>query len=375
MTKRTKCDVLFIAGNSRSLIANRGDLIREIQAKGQSVAVIVPEHDYLDETAELGVEIHRISMKRTSTNPIGDLKYTLALIRLIRRIMPQAVFSYTAKPVIYGSMAALIARVPARFSMITGLGHIYTTTDRKNKIVRPVMNMLYSLGIGASHKIFFQNPDDLEQFTQAGILKDPDKAVRTNGSGVDLERFREQPLPSGSPMFLFVGRLLTEKGIREFAEAAEQVKEKYPKARFVAVGPYDPSLPHSVPAGLVSRWADQGTVEFVGAVKDVRQWLKECTVLVLPSYREGTPRAVLEALATGRAVITTDTPGCRETVEHGVNGLLAEPKSTHSLAAAMEHLLANPSVLSRMAKQSRRKAEEKYDVRKVNKVILETMKL
>jgi glycosyltransferase involved in cell wall biosynthesis len=346
-----------------------------MQARGLKVAAIIPKSDYLKETSTLQIAIHQVSMTRTSTNPLNDLGYLLRLVRLLRQIQPQTIFSYTAKPVIYGSLAGRLARVPARFSMITGLGHVYTTENKKNRVIRRVMNLLYSLGARASHKIFFQNPDDLQAFTSNRILGNHKKVVRTNGSGVNLERFQQHPLPKTEPLFLFVGRLLTEKGIYEFVEAARRVKEKWPTARFVAVGPHDPSLPHAVPLGLMSKWKSEKVVEFVGAVKDVRGWLKESTALVLPSYREGTPRAVLEALATGRPIITTDAPGCRETVEDGINGLLVAPGNAQSLAAAIEEFLTTPENTEQMAYESRRIAEEKYDVRKVNNVILEAMNL
>lgn len=371
----SSCDVLIVAGNSRSLIANRGDLIREMQARGLRVAAAVPQHDYLEETTDLGVEVHLIEMARTSTSLFADAKCLLALYRLMRSLRPKVVFSYTAKPVIYGSMAARLASVPRRYSMITGLGHIYTTNTKKTKLVRSVMNLLYRFGVSSSHKVFFQNPDDVSQFRSLRILRDPKKVVRTNGSGVDTQRFRQVPPPDGPVTFLFIGRLLTEKGIAEFVEAAESVRAKFPESRFVAVGPHDPSLPHSVPEAELSSWRRAGTVEFVGGVRDVREWLERCSVLVLPSYREGTPRAVLEAMSTGRAIITTDAPGCRETVEDGINGFLVEPRNADALARAMERFLEEPSLIHEMAPESRRIAEDKYEVRKVNRLILEVMGL
>lgn len=372
---RSSCDVLIVAGNSRSLIANRGDLIREMQARGLQVAAAVPRHDYLEETADLGVEVHLIDMARTSTSPVSDAKYLFALRRLMRRLQPQVVFGYTAKPVIYGSMAARLTGVPHRYSMITGLGHVYTTDTRKTRTVRTVMNSLYRLGVSSSHKVFFQNPDDLRQFVSLGILRDRNKAVRTNGSGVDTQRFGLVPVPEGPVTFLFIGRLLTEKGIAEYVEAAAAVQSRFPDARFVAVGPHDPGLPHSIPSEKLAAWKRDGVVEFVGGVKDVRPWLEGCTVLVLPSYREGTPRAVLEAMSTGRAIVTTDAPGCRETVEEGLNGFLVPPRDAETLAAAMVKFLEEPDLIHAMAAESRRIAEEKYEVRKVNQHILEAMGL
>jgi len=368
-------DVVIVAGNSRSLIANRGDLIRAIQSRGLSVAAAVPRRDYLPETADLGIDVHLVEMTRTATNPLADFSYLVSLARLLRRLRPRVVFSYTAKPVVYGSLAARLVGVPGRYAMITGLGHAYTTETARTRAVRAVMNALYRVGLASCHEVFFQNPDDVAEFASAGILRDTSKVVRTNGSGVDTTRYPQRPLPDGPPMFLFIGRLLTEKGIAEFVDAATTVRAAWPDARFVAVGPHDPALPHAVSAEVLARWQSDGVVEFVGGIKDVRPWLEQCSVLVLPSYREGTPRSVLEAMSTGRAIITTDAPGCRETVVDGVNGLLVPPRTTAPLAEALEHLLARPDIIRSMAQESRRIAEEKYEVTRVNRVILEAMGL
>lgn len=373
--RATVTDVLVVAGNSRSLIANRGDLIREMQSRGLNVSVAVPRSDYLPETEELGVDVHLVDMARTATNPLSDASYLLSLCRLMTQLRPEVVFSYTAKPVVYGSIAARFAKVPGRYAMITGLGHAYTTDTTKTKVVRTVMNLLYRAGIASCDRVFFQNPDDVAQFSESGILRDRLKVVRTNGSGVDTTRFPQRALPSGAPVFLFVGRLLTEKGIAEFVTAAASLKDRWPDARFVAVGPHDPDLPHSIDQESLAQWRSDGAVEFVGGVKDVRPWLEQCSVFVLPSYREGAPRSVLEAMSTGRPVITTDAPGCRETVVDGVNGLLVPPRESQPLAAAMERFLTNPELAPQMAAASRSIAEEKYEVTKVNRVILEAMEL
>lgn len=374
-TNKSVTDLLIVSGNSRSLIANRGDLIGALKSRGLRVAAVVPRSDYLPETEELGVDVHLVNMARASTNPLADLAFVFSMHRLVRQLKPAKVFSYTAKPVVYGSLAARLAGVPGRFAMVTGLGHAYTTDTAKTRAVRAIMNMLYRVGIASCHKVFFQNPDDVEQFVAAGIIRDRAKIVRTNGSGVNTSRFPQRPLPDGPPLFLFVGRLLTEKGIAEFVDAATSLRERWPDARFVAIGPHDPDLPHSVHTTDLERWRSEGVVEFVGGVHDVRPWLEQCSVFVLPSYREGTPRSVLEAMSTGRPIITTDAPGCRETVTDDVNGFLVPPRISGPLANAMERFLTEPELLPRMAKASRSIAEDKYDVRKVNQVILEAMGL
>lgn len=366
-------DVLFVAGNARSLIANRGDLIREMLSSGLSVAAAVPTRDYLPEVESLGIVIYPFDMGRTGVNPISDINTVISLVALMRRLRPDAVFNYTIKPVIYGSIAARLARVPRVYSMVTGLGHIFTTYSLRTRIIRSVVTRLYQLGIGCSDRVFFQNPDDEQEFVELGIVRDREKVVRVNGSGIDVEKYARHRLPEGPPVFLFIGRLLIEKGIAEFVEAAASLQASYPEARFIAVGPHDPSLPHSVKKRELDHWQRESAVEFVGNVADVRPWLAQCSVFVLPSYREGTPRSVLEAMSIGRAIITSDAPGCRETVSDGVNGFLVPPREVTPLADAMEHFLERPELIERMADESRRLVEEKYDVRKVNYVIMEAL--
>lgn len=368
-------DVLIIAGNARSLIANRGDLIRDMRASGLKVAAAVPTADYLPEVEELGITIYPVEMGRTGINPLHDLKYLLALRRLLREVRPQVVFGYTIKPVVYGSLAARLAGVPRIYSMITGLGHVFTTENSRNRRLQKVIGVLYRLGLSANHRVFFQNPDDLQEFLDRGMLKDRTKAVRTYGSGVDMQRFARDPLPEGPPTFLFIGRLLTEKGIAEFCEAARQVRADYPEARFIAVGPHDPNLPHACAAEDLERWKAEGVVEFVGGVQDVRPWIAQSSVFVLPSYREGTPRSVLEAMSMGRPIITSDAPGCRETVEEGVNGFLVAPRSVAPLAQAMTRFLARPELIAEMGEASWQLVKRHYDVHKVNRVILDAMEL
>lgn len=368
-------DVLILAGNARSLIANRGDLIHDMRNAGLEVAAAVPTADYLPEVEELGIAIYPIEMGRTGINPVHDLKTLWSLYRLIRRLKPKVVFGYTIKPVVYGSLAAKAAGVPRIYSMITGLGHVFTTDSTKNRRLQKIVSSLYRAGLACNHRVFFQNPDDLQEFTERRILRNASKAVRTFGSGVDVQRFPATPLPEGGLTFLFIGRLLTEKGIAEFCEAAGQLRVEHPTARFVAVGPHDPTLPHSCSAADLQRWKQEGCVEFIGGVSDVRPWITQCSVFVLPSYREGTPRSVLEAMSMRRPIITSDAPGCRETVEHGVNGFLVAPRTSAPLLEAMRKFVAEPELVPQMAEASRALVERHYDVRKVNKVILEAMEL
>ncbi len=369
-------DVLFLAGNARSLIANRGDLIRDLQKAGLQIAAVIPTADYLPEVNELGIDVFPIEMNRTGTNPFYDLKYLVILRLLINRINPRMVFAYTIKQVVYGSLAARSVGVIEIYSMITGLGYVYSAKNSLNIILQYFTSLLYRVAISVNRKVFFQNPDDLQEFLNRGIMRDRIKAVRTYGSGVNMERFQRTPLPHGRHTFLTVCRLLKEKGVAEFCEAARLIKEDFPDVRFVVVGPHDPTLPHSISTMDIERWRREGFVELIGGVKDVRPWISECSVFVLTSYyREGTPRSVLEAMSMGRPIITSDSPGCRETVVDGQNGFLVTPRQVDQLTLAMRRFLENPQLISKMGDASWKMVEQYYDVHKVNRVIMEAMGL
>lgn len=367
--------LLIIAGNARSLVANRRDLIRAIQEQGWTVEALVPEDDYLDDVQELGILIHIISLGRTGINPMSDLKSIIQMKSKIKEIKPEVVFSYTVKPVIFGTLSARLAGVERCYSMVTGLGYVYTTVNFRTRCLKFLVSLLYKLSFSLNKKVFFQNPDDISDFEDAGIIKSRSKVVRTYGSGIALDRFQVAELPDKPLTFLFIGRLLTEKGISEFCKAAKQIKQKFPDVKFVAVGPYNSSLPHAIAEKDLITWKNEGVVEFIGNVSDVRPYISECHVFVLPSYREGTPRAVLEAMAMQRAIITSDAPGCRETVVHGENGFLVPVRNVDRLAYYMEQFVVNPSLIEKMGVKSRHIVEELYDVNHVNALMLESMKL
>ncbi|WP_280545710.1 glycosyltransferase family 4 protein [Halomonas sp. 11-S5] len=366
-----------MAGNARSLIANRGDLIREMQARGHAVAAAVPRADYLPEVEQLGIPIIPLEMSRASLAPWQDLRTLAALWQVMRRLRPRVVLGYTVKPVVYGSLAARLAGVPCSFSLITGLGLAYgEARTRRARLLRSLVSSLYRAGLAGNRAVFFQNPDDQAEFLTRGIISPGLRTVRVNGSGVNLEEYPRCPLPDGPMLFLYVGRLLRDKGVDQFVAAAERLKPVFPEARFVVVGPHDPDLPHACPAGEVAAWHERGIVEFIGGVRDVRPWLSRCHVFVFPStYREGIPRCVLEAMATGRAIVTTDAPGCRETVLPDDNGILVPPRDVPALAAALQGLLEAPEQVARMGAASRRLAAERFDVRRVNRAMLEVMEL
>jgi glycosyltransferase involved in cell wall biosynthesis len=289
----------------------------------------------------------------------------------MRSIKPTYVLGYTIKPVIYGSIAAWLAGVPHRFALITGLGYAFQGDGQRSRL-QTLVQSLYSLALARVGKVFFQNPDDEALFRQRNILKKSARSVVVNGSGVDVGSFALMHLPSGPPRFLLIARLLGDKGVREYASAANAIRANHPEVRFALVGWIDEN-PDSISQSELDTWVAEGTLEYLGRMADVRPAIADSTVYVLPSYREGTPRTVLEAMAMGRAIITTDAPGCRETVVEGENGLLVSVKSVDGLVHAMLKFVKDPGLASRMGTRARQIAEEKYDVHKVNAVMLREM--
>ena len=369
--------VFFVAGYSESLIGFRGAIINdflraglEVHAAAPALSPGSPAHCRL---SEWGVICHDISLERTGVNPFSDLRAFLALYFLMRRVSADIVFCYTVKPVIYGTLAAWLAKVPHRFALITGLGYAFTgNSSGKRKFVQRFVRLLYSVSMSKVQKVFFQNPDDEALFVELGLLANRVPSVVVNGSGVDLSEFQVRSVSYSPFTFLLIARLLGDKGVREFVSAAHSIKEIYPGAIFRIVGSVD-SNPDSVSEEEVYAWRKDGVVEFLGRLDDVRPAIECCSVYVLPSYREGTPRTVLEAMAMGRAIITTDAPGCRETVIDGENGFLVPVKSVDALVEAMTRFIEDPDLAVRMGKRSREIAEEKYDVHKVNAVMLKEM--
>jgi len=377
---------LVIASYPASILKFRGALIAAIKNAGFEVHIAAPDFgDYPDEhqaLKDLGYHVHYIAMQRTGTNPKKDLKTIIELYRLMTKIEPDYVLGYTIKPVIYGSLAAKLARVPNRYALITGLGYAFQGADEqgyKKSNLQKVMHQLYSVALSSIHKVFFQNPDDEALFKSMGILKPTASTTVVNGSGVDIAEYEVVSLPitrDNTPQlrFLLIARLLGDKGIKEYAEAAKIIKDKYPQAQFDLVGWIDDN-PDAIEQKELDNWINAGLFNFWGKLDDVKPAIAASSIYVLPSYREGTPRTVLEAMAMGRPIITTDAPGCRETVIDGYNGCLVPVKAVEELAAAMERFIVNPALIIDMGKASRQLVEEKFDVDAVNQSMLEAMGL
>lgn len=365
--------ILIVAGYADSLVNFRGDLIRALLKKEIRVMAAAPglAGDVKSVLESWGCECHELGIARTGVNPAKDLLVVWQLLGLMRRCRPDMVLAYTIKPVVYGMVAAALARVPARFALVTGLGYAFQGGDGR-ALIRLIAKILYRVSLAFTHKVFFQNPDDEALFRDSGVLSASVPSRVLNGSGIDVDRFAFTQSPAQGPVFLLIARLLGDKGVREYVTAARQIKARFPCARFQVAGWID-SSPDAIDAAELDAWIREGTVEYLGKLDDVRPAIADSTVYVLPSYREGTPRTVLEAMAMGRAVITTDAPGCRETVVDGDNGFLVPVKSVGALEQAMLKFIETPSLAVRMGARGRQLAEEKYDVHKVNSVMLREM--
>lgn len=376
---------LIIASHPASILKFRGALIKALHKKGFEIHIAAPEFNNYSEEVEvlkgLGYTLHDIPMQRTGTNPLRDAAAFSSLYLIMRKIRPSHVICYTIKPVIYGILAAWAAKVPNRFALITGLGYAFQQveeTGNRSKLQK-LIHGLYKQALSKSTKVFFQNPDDLNLFKKLKLISLATPTVVVNGSGVDVSEYKAIPVPvskDNAPelRFLLIARLLGDKGIREYAQAAKIIKEKYPKTGFDLVG-YIDSNPTAITQQELDIWIKEGLFNFWGRLSDVKPAIAKSSIYVLPSYREGTPRTVLEAMAMQRPIITTDAPGCRETVIDSYNGFLIPVKSVDKLVIAMEKFILNPELINTMGKASRKIAEDKFDVHSVNNFMISEMGL
>lgn len=371
--------VAFVGIQTTELLTFRREMLRAMVRAGHEVLAVAPEDDpeVRDALAAMHVQFIRVPLRRAGINPLRDVGTVVSLTRTFRRFRPDAVLLSAVKPVAFGALAARLAGVPVRAAMITGAGSALTGgagRGARRRLLGALVRGLYRFGLSQVAIVFFQNPDDELLFRDLRLVGSRQRLVRIAGSGIDLAEFPVAPLPPPPMTFLMVARLLRDKGLLEYIAAAGRVKKRYPAVRFQLLGPLDPN-PESITAAQLATIREEGTVEYLGAVADVRPFLAAAHVGVLPSYREGTPRSILEAMATGRPIITTDAPGCRETVEPGENGFRVPSRDVEALADAMTELLDHPDQLQSMGAASRRLAETRFDVREVNAIILAAMGL
>jgi glycosyltransferase involved in cell wall biosynthesis len=369
--------VIVIGNMLETLVWFRGPLMQSMIAHGHEVVALVPMPDasspLVGRLEAMGVSIQSISLDRVGFNPFADTYTVCTLVARLRRLRPDVVLAYMIKPIIYGSLAARLAGVPAVYSIVEGAGYIFSDQDDRRILLRGVVKLMYRLALATNRRVFFLNPDNIHLFQRLSLIRHMDQAVLLNGIGVDLDRFTPVLFPQ-RVSFLLIARLLRDKGVREFVAAARLVKARYPNVRFRLVGWVDDN-PSAIEEDELRAWVGEGSIEYLGKLDDVRVALANSSVFVLPSYHEGLPRTTMEAMAMGRPIITTDAPGCRETVIDGRNGYLVPVRDVPALARAMLRFVEQPELIAPMGGQSRRIAEAKYDVHQINQCILRELDL
>lgn len=361
----TSKSIFILASYAPSLVLFRLPLIEQLQAAGHRVVVGARQSEFrssdIESLHKRGVEIFNIDITRHSIGPITNLRTLFSMRRALKKANCDVLIPYTLVPVIFGTLAAKVAGYRHVVPMITGLGSMFIGRPKglKQRVVRWIVHRLYKIALVFSDVVYFQNQDDPRDLMRLGILP-PDKEITIiNGSGVDTAYFAQSlpPAVPGKTRFLMTGRLLRDKGVVEYSEATRELSSAYPNTTFSLVGPLD-SNPSSISEAELRSWT---WIEHIAWLDDVRPALNKCDVFVLPSYREGTPRSVLEAMAIGRPIVTTDAPGCRETVIEGENGYLIPVGDAAALFEAMERFVADPKLIARMGHESRKLVERKYD--------------
>jgi glycosyltransferase involved in cell wall biosynthesis len=360
-----KKKIVVIGALPLSLVNFRGVLLKSLSRNGLDVTAMASGASKSDaaQIKELADTYIDYPVARNGLNPIVDFKTFLSLKRVFTESRPDIVLAYTIKPIIWGGFAARITKTPKFFALVTGLGFAFQKGGLLKNLLVFLVKTLYKIALKNAAGVIFQNPDNMAVFIKQGIVS-KEKSYIVNGSGVDLSYFIKEELPKHAK-FLLIARLLGDKGIREYCEAAKIVKERFPEAQFDLVGPED-SSPNGIKAEEVYTWQKLGAITYHGGTNDVRPFLRSCAIFVLPSYHEGMPRTVLEAMAMGRPILTTNVPGCRETVLNGHNGWLVEKASIEQLVDRMTWYIEHPESWQSMGDNSHKIAMSKFDVSKVN---------
>lgn len=357
--------VLYVVNIPRFFVTHRLPLALAAQERGYDVHVTTSDAD--SENVALikasGLPYHPLPLSQHGTNPLSEINTIRALYTLYRQLKPNLVHQVSIKPVIYGGIAAKLARVPAVVSAMSGLGYVFIDDSTKARLLRLGVGPLFRLALaGDRTRMIFQNPDDQRRFIAMGLLPEW-RTVLIKGSGVDMDAFSPQPEPDGLPIVLFAGRLLWSKGLGTYVKLARRLQGK---ARFVVAGYPEPSSPHAVPMSQMTAWQDEGVIEWWGRRDDMPQVFASVNIVCLPStYGEGIPKVLIEAAACGRAILTTDTPGCREIVTDGENGLLVPPDDLDALARAAQRLIDDATLRQQMGANGRKKAAAAYSLRHV----------
>jgi glycosyltransferase involved in cell wall biosynthesis len=370
-------ETLVIAHNTaKYLLMHYKQLLQDLTAQYDNVICVTPVDGFEQGFAELGIEHRPITMQQHGMNPFVEWRLVAQFYKLYKELRPHQVLNFSIKPCLYGGLAARLAKVPKAGYMVTGLGYVFLTQSFKVSVIRKIVVGLYASILRKKDAVFFQNKDDAALFAQLGITKRAQKFVLP-GTGIDVNEFcSTQAFPDikdAYPLrFLFIGRMLKDKGLYELVAACKKLVEKGLPFECELLGPIDGN-PSAIQLNEIQQWQDQGLIVYSGETKNVLPYIEASHVFVLPSYREGLPRACLEAMSLGRAVIATDVPGCREVVKDTENGYLVKVMDIESLADAMEKFIVNPSLISQLGERSRQICEESFAVEKVSDIVLSAM--
>ncbi|AKQ33741.1 Alpha-D-QuiNAc alpha-1,3-galactosyltransferase [Candidatus Coxiella mudrowiae] len=358
-----KKKLLIVVSSAKFFISHRLSLAQAAKAAGYDVHVATP--DYNEQISEVGLVHHTIILDRGSLNPAKDVGAFFSLLRLYQKLKPDIVHHVTVKPILYGGIAARLARIPVEVNAFTGLGFIFIAQSRFMRLIHKMMQKGYQLAFGHRNmRVIFQNKNDQEYFIQANILKE-NKTILIPGSGVCMKTFYPIDEPAGLVRVVFASRLLWDKGVGEFVDAARLLKKRKVNAQFVLVGAIDAANPTAISDVQLEQWEKEGLIEWWGERTDMPQIMREAHIICLPSYREGLSRVLIEASASGRAIVTTDVPGCRDLVHDGENGLLVPMKDSEELALAIETLIQNPSLRKQMGFKGRAMVEKEHELKRI----------
>jgi glycosyltransferase involved in cell wall biosynthesis len=364
--------LLFVVTEDWYFVSHRLPLAVAALQAGYRVAVATRVRDHASPIIEAGIELIALKRwRRSSLNPLREVAAVIELAREVRRWRPVLMHLVALKPVLYGGLAARFGRSVLRVNALAGLGFVFLQRSSLARLLQPAVKLAFRWTLGGTGVLtIVQNPDDRDLLVREGLVEQAHLRL-IRGSGADLRRFAAVEPPAGQPIVLLMSRMLWDKGVAEFVEAARRVKEDRGGGRFVLVGDPDPENPASIPRGKLQQWHDTGAVEWWGQRSDPEAVLAQSTVVVLPSYREGLPKVLLEAAACGRPMIATDVPGCREVVERGVTGLLVPARDADGLARAILQLLADPETARQMGRRARELAEREFSIEAVARLTLD----
>lgn len=353
--------IAIVLNTSWNIFNFRMGLIKALRQDGHEIHTIAPLDDYTSFLVEAGCVHHAVKMDSRGANPLKDLALTIELFGIYRRLRPDVILHFTIKPNVYGTLAASLLRIPT-INNVCGLGTIFL----KKGVTSRVAKWLYRASFRFATKVFFQNSDDRAIFLDERLIA-PGIADLVPGSGIDLTRFQPVEFKRNKTFtFLLVSRLIADKGILEFVEAIRQLRSEGIDARFQVLGAKDPNRKRGIATEVIESWITNNTIEYLGTTKDVRPVMEQADCVVLPSYREGTPRTLLEAASLGKPIITTDVPGCHHVVQHEYNGLLCTVKSPEDLASKMRQMATSPDeTLLTFGRNGRKKMEAEFDETRV----------